>query len=327
MAEVLVTGGAGYVGAHACQALAAAGHSPTVYDDLSRGHRDAVRWGPLIEGDVRDAAGLTAALRQSSAQAILHFAARAEVGESVADPMLYYDVNVGGAVAIARAAQAAGVDALIFSSTCAVYGMPARIPIDETAPFQPINPYGASKMMAERVFADAGQAFGLRTTALRYFNAAGADPEARIGERHAPETHLIPLALRAALPGDFSLKIMGEDYPTPDGSAVRDYVHVLDLASAHVRALERLLDGQPGGAFNLGVGRGFSVKEVTAAVERVSGLTVRRTSAPRRAGDPPELIAAPAAAMTQLGWRPARTDLDLIVADALRWEERLRQMA
>lgn len=323
---VLVTGGAGYVGAHACAALAEAGFAPVVYDDLSRGHRDAVLWGPLIEGDVRDAESLAAALRSSGARAVLHFAAKAEVGESAQDPALYYDVNVGGAVALARAARATGVDALIFSSTCAVYGMPERMPIAEEAAYRPINPYGASKMAAERVFEDCGAAFGLRTIRLHYFNAAGADPEARIGERHDPETHLIPLALRAAMPGTFSLKIMGEDYPTPDGSAIRDYVHVMDLADAHVLALKRLLAGGDGGVFNLGVGRGFSVKEVVSSVERVTGSPVRQESAPRRPGDPPELVSAPGKAESELGWRPARTELDDIVRDAYAWEQKLAAM-
>lgn len=320
---VLVTGGAGYVGSHVCKALAEAGFKPVVYDSLIRGHRDAVRWGPLVVGDVRDEQSLVKALRESRAVAVLHFAARSEVGESVVDPLLYYDVNVGGATTIARAMAGEGVDALIFSSTCAIYGMPDEVPITESAPLQPINPYGASKMMAERVFTDAGAAHGLRMIALRYFNAAGADPDGEIGERHDPETHLIPLTLRAALPGAFKLRIMGEDYPTPDGTAVRDYIHVADLASAHVLALQRLLRGETSGAYNLGVGRGFSVAEIVDAVERVSGKVVRRVSAPRRRGDPAILIADPSAAMATLGWKPGRTQIEDIVRDALQWEESL----
>jgi UDP-arabinose 4-epimerase len=286
---------------------------------LSRGHRDAVKWGPLIIGDVRDQQALKRALTQTRAVAVLHFAGLADVGESVRDPLPYYDVNIGGALALASAMTDTGVDVLIFSSTCAVYGTPEIIPIAESTPLAPINPYGVSKMSAERIFADAGAAYGLRTTALRYFNAAGADPDGEIGERHEPETHLIPLALRAALLGTFKLKVMGEDYPTPDGTAVRDYIHVADLALAHVWALRKLLAGGPGQALNLGVGRGFSVAEIVNAVERVSGHKARRVSAPRRAGDPPILIANPDAAVAALGWNPVRTAVDDIIADALKW--------
>lgn len=317
---VLVTGGAGYVGSHVCKALAESGFKPHVFDSLIRGHREAVQWGPLTVGDVRDDDALTKALKDSKAEAVLHFAARSEVGESVTDPLLYYNVNVGGAVSLAKAMTTTGVEPLIFSSTCAVYGMPDEMPISETANLAPINPYGATKMMAERIFQDVGAQHGLRMTALRYFNAAGADPGGMIGERHSPETHLIPLTLRAALPGDFTLKIMGDDYPTPDGTPIRDYVHVEDLSSAHVNALKRLLDGETGGAFNLGAGRGFSVAEIVASVERVSGLTVRRIEAPRRAGDPPILIANPAAAMAGLNWTPKRAAIDDIISDAYQWE-------
>lgn len=320
---VLVTGGAGYVGSHACKALAASGFEPHTFDDLSRGSRDAVKWGPLIVGDVRDQQALTQVLLETKAVAVLHFAGLSDVGESVRDPLPYYDVNIGGALALAGAMAATNIDALIFSSTCAVYGTPEVIPIAESAPLAPINPYGVSKMSAERIFADAGAAYGIRTMTLRYFNAAGADPEGEIGERHDPETHLIPLALRAALPGDFTLKVMGEDYPTPDGTAIRDYIHVVDLADAHVLALRKLLGGNPGEALNLGVGRGFSVAEIVSAVERVSGRTARRVSAPRRAGDPPVLIANPSAAAASLGWKPAITAVDDIIVDALNWEQSL----
>ena len=324
---VLVTGGAGYVGSHACKALSRAGFTPVVFDDLSRGHRDAVRWGPLIEGDIRDAGRLESAMRQNSVSAILHFAGRSEVGESVKDPLAYYDVNTGGALAIVRAALAAGVDKLIYSSTCAIYGVPETVPIKESETREPINPYGVSKLAAERIFADADRAYGLRCISLRYFNAAGADPDGELGERHEPETHLIPLAVRAALPGSFTLKIMGQDYPTHDGTAVRDYVHVTDLATAHVTALRRLLEGRQGGAFNLGVGRGFSVLDVVNAVEEVSGCQVRREPAPRREGDPPVLIADPSAAERELDWRPERTQIETIVHDAFRWESGLQAAA
>ncbi len=320
--NVLVTGGAGYVGAHACKALAEAGFQPVVYDDFSRGHRDFVRWGPAIEGDVRNAEALETAIRTHSAQAILHFAAKAEVAESLQAPALYFDVNIGGAVAIVQAAAATDVRSLIFSSTCAVYGAPGVSPIPESAPRQPINPYGFSKLAAERLFQDAESAHGLRTIALRYFNAAGAEPEATIGERHSPETHLIPLAIRAAMPGDFTLQIFGEDYPTPDGTPLRDYVHVADLAAAHVLALRRLLGGGGSAAFNLGVGRGYSVKEIVAAAASVAGRPARARSAPRRAGDPPELVADASAVKAALGWRPAHADILDIVGDAYRWAMR-----
>lgn len=320
---VLVTGGAGYVGSHACKSLAAAGFEPHAFDNLCRGHRDAVRWGPLILGDVRDQQALFDALKETGAVAVLHFAGLSDVGESVRDPLPYYDVNIGGALALAGAMTSAGVNALIFSSTCAVYGTPEVIPIAESTPLAPINPYGVSKASAEKIFADAAAAYGLRTTALRYFNAAGADPDGEIGERHDPETHLIPLALRAALPGEFTLKVMGEDYPTADGTAVRDYVHVSDLAGAHLLALRKLLAGDQGETLNLGVVRGFSVAEIVEAVERVSGRKVRRQSAPRRAGDPPVLIANPERATASLGWRPSRTAVEDIIADALHWEQSL----
>ncbi len=315
---VLVTGGAGYVGAHACKALAAAGLRPVAFDDLSRGWRDAVRWGPLIVGDVRDREAVRAALRSTGAAAILHFAAKAEVGESVRNPALYFDVNVGGAKAVAAAAVEAGVDRLVFSSTCAVYGLPETTPIRESAPLAPINPYGESKLAAETIFRESG----LRGCMLRYFNAAGADPSGDLGERHDPETHLIPLAIRATLPGDYALKIMGTDYPTPDGSAVRDYVHVSDLAKAHVLALRQLAEGGKGLVCNLGVGRGYSVKEVVAAVEAAAGRPARTAFAPRRPGDAAALVADASAARSKLGWRPERTEISEIVGDALRWETR-----
>ena len=325
--SVLVTGGAGYVGSHACKALAQAGFRPVVYDDLSRGHRDAVRWGPLVEGDVRDASTLEDTMRRFNISAILHFAGRSEVGESMIDPLLYHDVNTGGAISLARAARSANVDKLIFSSTCAIYGLPESVPITEAEKREPINPYGVSKLAAEQIFTDAERAYGLRTISLRYFNAAGADPEGELGERHDPETHLIPLAIRAGLPGSFTLKIMGGDYPTPDGTAIRDYVHVSDLATAHVTALKRLLGGGEGGAFNLGVGRGFSVREIVQAVEKASGVPIRQEPAPRRAGDPPILIADPSAARHALAWNPVRTSIDDIVGDAFRWEVGLQDAA
>ena len=320
--SILVTGGAGYVGSHACKALAKAGHRPVVYDNLSRGHREAVRWGPLVEGDLHDCGRLTAALREHRIDAVLHFAAFAYVGESVTDPERYYRNNVGGTLSLLAAMREAAVDRLVFSSTCAVYGVPESVPIRETTPKAPLNPYGETKLAIERALHWFGEGYGLRWMALRYFNAAGADPDGEIGEDHDPETHLIPLVLRAALGTGKPVGIFGTDYPTPDGTAIRDYIHVTDLADAHLRALDRLGSGDRGGALNLGTGGGCSVREVIAAVERVAGREVPSQEAARRPGDPPELVADPSLARTRLGWRPAHSDLDTIIRTALAWEQR-----
>jgi UDP-glucose-4-epimerase GalE len=317
--RILVTGGAGYVGSHACKALAAAGHEPIVYDNLTRGHREFARWGPLEEGDIRDGPRLDAAFARHRIDAVMHFAALAYVGESVREPALYYRNNVGGTLELLDAMRRAGVGRLVFSSTCATYGVPARMPITEDLPQQPINPYGATKLMIERVLRDYDAAYGLRSVALRYFNAAGADPEGEIGEDHDPETHLIPLAIAAALGQKRELQIFGDDYPTPDGTAVRDYVHVTDLASAHVKALDYLRRGGTSTALNLGTGTGHSVREVIAAVERASGRRLPARVAPRRPGDPPRLVAAPGRARQVLGWEPVLSDIDTIVSTAWRW--------
>jgi UDP-arabinose 4-epimerase len=320
--SILVTGGAGYVGSHACKALAAAGDIPVVYDNLSRGHREAVRWGPIVEGDLHDRDRLVAAMRTHRVSAVMHFAAFAYVGESVAEPELYYRNNLGGSLALLAAMREAEVRRIVFSSTCAIYGVPAQVPIRETSSTAPLNPYGDTKLAVERALRWYSGAYGLRYAALRYFNAAGADPGGEIGEDHEPETHLIPLVLRAALGTTGSVEIYGNDYPTADGTAIRDYIHVSDLAEAHVLALGHLARGGDNLAVNLGTGQGCSVRQVIDAVERVSGRAVPRREVARRPGDPPELVADPALAHSILGWRPRHSDLDTIIATALAWETR-----
>jgi UDP-arabinose 4-epimerase len=317
--NILVTGGAGYIGSHTCKALAAAGFRPVTFDNLRSGHRHAVKWGPLEEGDLADGARLAAVIAKYAPRGVIHFAASSAVGESVADPGAYYRNNVAGSLTLLEAMRDLGVGALVFSSTAAVYGAPQQDLMPETHPLLPINPYGASKLMIERMIEDFAAAHGLRFARLRYFNAAGADPEGEIGEAHEPETHAIPLALLTALGRRPHFDIFGVDYPTPDGSAVRDYIHVADLAAAHVLALRRLLDGGASMTLNLGTGEGHSVLALVRAVERVTGktLSVRRTA--RRAGDPSRLVADASAAMSELGWRPAMPGLEGIVATAWNW--------
>ncbi len=319
---ILVTGGAGYVGSHACKVLARAGYRPVVFDNLSRGRREAVRWGPLVEGELADMARLSAALAEHRVSAVMHFAAYAYVGESVADPALYYRNNLGGTLSLLEAMRDAGVGEIVFSSTCATYGTPDAVPIREEAPQRPINPYGETKLAIERALHWYGQAYGVRSAALRYFNAAGADPEGEIGECHEPETHLVPLVLQAALGRRPQIDIFGTDYPTPDGTAIRDYVHVQDLGVAHLRALERLRGGGGSIAVNLGTGSGHSVREVIAAAEAATGRKVPAQAAPRRPGDPPALVADPSLAAEILGWRPQHSDLDTIIRTALAWQTR-----
>lgn len=316
---VLVTGGAGYVGSHACKALAAAGYEPVVYDNLCRGRRSAVRWGPLIEGELEDRDRLSEAIRSHQIEAVMHFAALADVGESVRQPELYYRNNVVGTLSLLEAMRGTGIEMLVFSSTCAVYGIPDSVPIREWSTGLPLSPYGETKLAIERALRWYGTAHNWRYAALRYFNAAGADPECQIGENHDPETHLIPLAIRAALDGN-PIEVFGTDYPTRDGTAIRDYIHVSDLAAAHVRALDCLRSGALLRAQNLGTGSGFSVREVLAAVEKVVGRPVPQREAPRRAGDPPELVADASLAEKHLNWSPVRSDLDTIVRTAFAWE-------
>lgn len=316
---ILVTGGAGYIGSHACKALARSGFMPVAFDNFSTGHLNNVKWGPSIAGDVRDASAVEAALRMHDAVATIHFAASAYVGESVSDPAKYYANNVGGMIGLLAGARAAGVDRVILSSSCATYGTPDRLPICEDMLQVPINPYGNTKLICEQMLRDYGKAYGLKHISLRYFNAAGADPEGEIGERHDPETHLLPLALMAAAGRRESLGIFGVDYPTTDGTCVRDYIHVSDLAQAHVQALTHLLAGGDSDAFNLGTGQGISVLQIVDAVEGVTGRAVPVTRQPRRVGDPAVLLADPSRAATILGFRPAYSRIETMVATAAPW--------
>jgi len=318
MATVLVTGGAGYIGSHAVQALGRAGRDVVVYDNLSAGHRAATLGAPLEIGDTADEARLREVIRRYRVTAVMHFAARLDVGESVRDPALYYRNNVSGTVSLLGAMVAEGVRHLIFSSTCAVYGEPERTPIDERHPARPINAYGETKLAIERALPHFERACGLRAICLRYFNAAGADPDGMLGEDHDPEIHLIPRAIEAAR-GGRPLAVFGTDYPTPDGTCQRDYVHVSDLADAHVAALAVLEGGGASAAYNLGNGRPFSVLEVISSVERVSGRPVPRVVSGRRPGDPAVLFASNGRARAELSWAPRLGDLDTIVDTAWRW--------
>ena len=315
---VLVTGGAGYVGSHACKALAQAGFLPVAYDSLERGHAWAVQWGPLERGDLLDGARLAQVIAAHAPVAAMHFAAYASVEESLRRPELYYRNNVQGALVLLQALLDAGVRSVVFSSTCAVYGPPRAERLTEEHPHAPLTPYGASKSMVERILADLS-ALGLRSAALRYFNAAGADPEGEIGEAHEPETHLIPLALRAALGRARKLTIFGADYPTRDGTCLRDYVHVSDLAEAHVAALRRLLGGADSFVCNLGSGHGATVREVIAAVEATLGRSVPVEHGARRPGDPSSLLADTRRARELLGWSPSRSGLREIMQTAAAW--------
>lgn len=320
--SVLVTGGAGFIGSHACKALAKAGYLPVSYDNLVHGHEWAVKWGPLELGDILDRARLDQVMDKYRPRAILHFAAFAYVGQSVTDPGRYYHNNVVGSLTLLEAMRDHKVEQIVLSSTCATYGPPDVLPILEHSPQRPINPYGASKVMVERMLADFGEAHQLRWTALRYFNAAGADPDGEIGEDHDPETHLIPLVLDAASGRRAHVTIFGTDYDTPDGTCIRDYIHVADLADAHVRALEALESAAPSRAYNLGNGQGFSVRKVVETVERVTGLEVPVRIGDRRAGDPAALVSDASKARSDLGWQPRIPDLDDIVRTAWAWHQR-----
>lgn len=317
--SVLVTGGAGYIGSHACEALARAGYTPVTYDNLSRGFERLVRFGPLERGDIRDSDRLAEVMARHRPVAVMHFAALTFVGESVQDPALYYDNNVRGALALLDAMRGAGVGRLVFSSTAAVYGLPEAQPIAEGAVNAPINPYGRTKLMIEQALRDYGPAYGIRSVSLRYFNACGAHPTAEIGELHDPEPHLIPRALKAVLGQIEALDVLGDDYATPDGTAVRDYIHVCDLADAHVAALRYLEGGGETVSMNLGVGHGYSVKQIIEAAERVTGRPVPVRRAPRRPGDPPELVADATLARRLLKFDPQWTDIDAIISSAWRW--------
>lgn len=319
MTNCLVTGGAGYVGSHCCKELAKAGFTPVTVDSLCRGHSGFVKWGPLCEGDVRDGSFLDSVFARYKPVAVFHFAGLTYVGESVEKPDLYYSANTAGTLSLLEAMRRGGCGNIIFSSTAAVYGNPEYSPIDEKHAKNPINPYGASKLFVEQILADYERAYGIKYAALRYFNASGADADGEIGERHSPETHLVPLVIEAAMGKRDSIKVFGTDYPTSDGTAIRDYIHVTDLASAHIKAMEAITGGGGSMALNLGTGRGNSVLEVIESVRRVSGRNFTVTEAPRRAGDPPLLVADPALAKKILDWECAYDDIDEIVKTAWRW--------
>ena len=321
MKKILVTGGAGYIGSHACKALAEAGYEPVTFDNLVFGHRWAVKWGPFFEGDLQDRQALDRAIRTHEPEAVMHFAAFAYVGESVVNPGKYYRNNVVGSLHLLEAMRDAGVGQLVFSSTCAIYGAPQSMAIAEDHRQEPVNPYGASKVMVERMLRDFDAAHGLRSIALRYFNAAGADDSAAIGECHEPETHLIPLVIDAAAGRRPNVTIFGDQFETEDGTCIRDYVHVADLAQAHLLALRALESGHETTAFNLGNGRGYSVRKVIDTVQRVTGRVVKaEVGAPRR-GDPACLVADASRIAAELGWRPRIPDLETIIESAWRWHQ------
>lgn len=322
MGQILVTGGAGYIGAHTAKRLNAAGLETVVLDNLATGHRDFARWGAFIQGDVGDQALLDRLFSSRTIEAVIHFAAASQVGESVREPLAYYQNNVGGTLALLNAMQRHKVDTLVFSSSCAVYGPPFDGLLTEDHPCQPISPYARTKRMVEDVMQDMARASGLKYTALRYFNAAGADPEAEIGERHNPETHLIPLVLQVALGQRQRLEIFGDDYPTPDGTAIRDYIHVQDLADAHIQALRHLQNGGESGAINLGNGQGHSVRQVIDAACNVTGRDIPVRMAPRRPGDSPRLVGDATKARALLGWQPAYADINDILATAWAWHKK-----
>jgi UDP-glucose-4-epimerase GalE len=319
---ILVTGGAGYVGAHTCKALRRAGYTPVVLDNLSTGHKSFVRWGPFVPGDVRDADAVRQTIGTYQVEAVLHFAASAYVGESVIDPQKYYENNVGGSLSLLRAMLQAGCRTLVFSSTCAIYGEPTEIPIGETTAQNPVNPYGASKAMVEQILRDYQRVHAIHAIALRYFNASGADSDSELGELRDPETHLIPRAMMAIQGHIREFAVFGTDYPTPDGTAIRDYIHVSDLADAHVAAVRRLLAGKTGGAFNLGTGSGYSVKQVLDAIAAETGERLHISHAPRREGDPPVLVANTSLSHAELDFAPRLSDLKTIVKTAWAWHRR-----
>jgi len=324
MARILVTGGAGYIGSHTRYFLEKSGHSVSVVDDLSRGFKEAVPDSVLHQADTRDTKKLSALLRQERIEAVIHFAAYISVGESTERPELYFSNNVCGSLSLFEAMLEADVRCLVFSSTAAAYGIPAKVPIPEDEPYAPINPYGESKVMVEKILEWLERYREFRSIRLRYFNACGAEPESGLGERHDPETHLIPLMLRAIQTGK-AVTLFGDDYPTPDGTCIRDYIHVSDLAQAHIVSIEHLLRGGKSDVFNVGTGVGQSVKQVLAAVEKVTGTKVPHTIGPRREGDPPSLVADSRRLQSSLGWHPQRADLERIVADAWAFAQKMKE--
>lgn len=317
--KVLVTGGAGYIGSHTCKHLAHEGHSVVTYDNLSTGHRSMVRWGDFEYGDIRDLARLRAVLKKHQPDGLIHFASSISVGESVEDPGLYYENNVLGSLRIMQALRDEGVRPLVVSGSAAVYGLPETSPVTEKAPLKPINPYGRTKLVMEWMLEDFARAHSLPWAALRYFNAAGADPDTETGEWHDPETHLIPNVLKACGDPSHPLKVFGNDYSTPDGTCIRDYIHVCDLASAHALALKYLLAGKPSIQVNLGTGKGSSVKEIITTAEEVTGKKVYLNICPRRSGDPSQLVADASEAQRVLGWQPAHTELSETITTAYAW--------
>ena len=319
--HVLVTGGAGYIGSHACKALKAAGFVPVTYDNFSTGWRDAVKYGPLEEGDLLDRSRLDDVFAAYSPIAVMHFAALSLVGDAMKDPGRYWRENVGGAINLVEAAVAAGCVRFVFSSTCATYGDHDGVMLDEDTPQRPLNAYGASKLAIEQILDNFGESHGLKHVIFRYFNVAGGDPEGEIGELHQPETHLIPLMLDAIAGRRHSLTAFGTDYETPDGTCVRDYVHVSDLVDAHLLGLDWLLEGKANRVFNLGSGKGFSVREVIAGSQAVTNREVPFEEGPRRAGDAASLVSGSLRAETELGWTPKRSDLGTMIADAWRWHQ------
>ena len=320
--NILVTGGAGYIGSHTCKALKQAGYQPITFDNMVYGHEWAVKWGPLVKGDILDGDTLDAVFKQYAPLAVLHFAAFAYVGESVSDPEKYYRNNVMGTLSLLSAMRRAGCKNIVFSSTCATYGVPNELPLREDHPQKPINPYGWTKLMMEQTLSDFDTAYGVRYAALRYFNAAGADPDCEIGEEHDPETHLIPLVIAATQGKRGNVEIYGTDYDTPDGTCIRDYIHVTDLAVAHIQALEYLQDKDESLVVNLGTGNGQTVRQVIRAVEKVSGKVTPVKEGPRRPGDPPGLYAYADKAYKSLGWKPRYGDIETIVDTAWKWHEK-----
>jgi UDP-glucose-4-epimerase GalE len=320
--RVLVAGGAGYIGSHAAKALRLAGYEPVVFDDLSSGHEHAVRWGPFVRGDIRNADAVRAAIRQYRPESVMNFAARIEVGEGEKEPAAFYDNNVAGMLNLVRVMLQEDVKSFVFSSTCAIYGDPERLPLTEDLPKRPVSVYGRTKLMCEQMLADMSRAHGLRYAALRYFNAAGADRDGEIGEEHDPETHLIPNALKAAAGLGGPMKLFGDDYPTPDGTCIRDFIHVADLADAHVLAAKRLAEGARVIELNLGTGEGRTVMEVLKSVEKATGSAVPHTISPRRPGDAVALYSDATKVKTELGWQPKLSDIDTIVSTAWNFHRR-----
>lgn len=321
MKNILIVGGAGYIGSYMCKYLAKNGYHPIVLDNLVYGHRQAVKWGPFIAGQMADTKLLDQIFKEHSIAAVMHFAAFCYVGESVEDPGKYYQNNVVATITLLEEMLKKNIKNFIFSSSCAVYGEPVEIPITEQHPYNPINPYGRSKLMVEQILQDFRAAYGLEYVALRYFNAAGADPEGEIGEEHNPETHLIPLVLKTALGQRETINIFGDDYATKDGTCIRDYIHIDDLAQAHLLALDRLLNGLPGGQYNLGNGDGYSVKEVIEVARNITSKQIPAKIVERRPGDPAVLIGSSEKAFKELGWKPQFADLNAIVETAWQWHK------